>query len=101
MKTTIKLDALHAIVLQPNADKTALRIDLTTAGVTAITKTLTIDQADAMRFGIEEVLNRIAAQAESKKRLRCHDADAAYAAFRADYDASDAAYVEAVSRSKK
>lgn len=82
MKHTVKIDRLQAIVLQPTAEKTGLQIDLVTCGVTVITKTLTPDQAAAVGFGIESVMEVIQVHAESVKRmpagagLRCHDGDA-------------------------
>lgn len=69
MKSTIKIDKLQAIVLQPTADKTAMRVDLTTAGVTVITKTLTADQAAVMGFAIDSVLEVIKMHADAAKRM--------------------------------
>ena len=69
MKSTIKLDTLHSIVVQPNAEKTGMLLELVTCGVTAITKTLTFDQAEVMTFGLERVLAVMHAQAEGTKRM--------------------------------
>lgn len=74
MKTTIKLDALQAIVVQPSADKIALMVDLTTGGIKMLTKTLTLDQARDLYLGLEDVLTVITPSFNDRNGGRCQNA---------------------------
>lgn len=49
MKTTVKLDSLKAVVVEPNGSK--IRLTLTLGGVPVNFQDLTLDQWHALSFG--------------------------------------------------
>ena len=64
MKTTIKLDAHRAIVVQPQAGG-AVSISFIVGAVPTLSRTLTPDQCGVLLFGLEQ-----AAEASEVRRAR-------------------------------
>ncbi len=65
MKTTIKLDLVSAITVQPS--RQGVLVNLCTGPVPVISKYITKDQAEALIFGLEQCL---------VPGVRCHDSNA-------------------------
>lgn len=57
MKTTVKIDAGKALVVEPNKTGPGLRVSLELFGATLATAVLDTDQASALMFGFECALD--------------------------------------------